>query len=103
MTRLERAKQFMPFVALHGYEETVRKKEFVKASRRELTEEEIERLSDAVSRIKKGDVVRVKYYSGDGYTETEGAVSEINLTMRYIRVVKTSIAFEDIYDLKETR
>lgn len=103
MTRLERAKQFMPFAALHGYEDTVRKKEFIKAERRELTEEEIEKLNETVSRVKKGDVVEVKYYSGDGYTETEGAVSEINLTLRYIRVVKTLIPFDDIYDLKETR
>lgn len=100
MSRAERAKQFMPFAALHGYEETVRKKEALKSARRELTEEEFDRLTEFILRIKKGDIVSVEYYSVDGYTETEGIVTEINLQMRYLKVIKTQIPFDDLYRIK---
>ena len=100
MSKADRAKQFMPFAALHGFDELVRKKEFVKSDKRELTEEESERLSETVSRIRKGDIVKAEYYSVDGYTQSEGAVTEINVTARYIRIVKTVIPFDDLYDLK---
>lgn len=103
MTRIERAKQFMPFAALHGYEDTVRKKEFVKSPRRELTEEENANLTEIVSRIKKGDVIKAEYYAENGYTETEGAITEIDLQARYIRVVKTPIKFDDLYSIKEIK
>ena len=39
MSREDRAKQFMPFAALKGYSEALRKKERIIVPRRELSEE----------------------------------------------------------------
>ena len=49
MDRAERAKQFMPFAALKGYEEALREKEKIVVPRIELSEEmkeELEKLED---------------------------------------------------------
>lgn len=40
MSREERAKQFMPFAALKGYEEALRKKEKILMSKKGLSEED---------------------------------------------------------------
>ena len=47
MSRQDRAKQFMPFAALKGYEEALRKKEKITVPKAELSEE---RQSSAASR-----------------------------------------------------
>lgn len=100
MTSLERAKQFMPFSALHGYEDIIKKQEFTPAVRRELSEEETEYLNKVVSSLKKGDMAEATYYSVDRYIKTEGAVSEVNLVLRYICIVKTKISFDDLASVK---
>ena len=96
----ERAKQFMPFAALHGYYDLVKRKE-EKPSERE-AEERAEKLSEAAEKIKKGDFVKVRYYAVDRYRISEGAVTEIDKTMRYIKIIKTRIPFEDIADIEIT-
>ena len=103
MTRLERAKQCMPFAALHGYEERVKRREFRPTSRRELSEEEIADLSGTVSSLKKGDVVKAEYYSTDRYALAEGAITEIDLVLRFIRVVKTKISFDDLSKVEKIK
>ena len=100
MTIMERAKQFMPFAALHGYNDAILNKQFLPSKRVELTEEDALVLSKTVSELKKGDIVRAEYYSTDRYFVLEGAVSEINLPLRYIRVIKTKILFDDLKDLR---
>ena len=100
MTIMERAKQFMPFAALHGYNDAIKQKQFIPSKRVELTEEDAAILSKTVSEIKKGDVVKAVCYSTDRYLDIEGAVTEIDLTFRYIRVIKTKILFDDLKDLQ---
>ena len=103
MSKAERAKQFMPFAALHGFDETIRKKETIKTVKRELSEEESERLNEIVLHLKKGDMIKAEYYSADGYAAVEGAVTEINLQYRYLRIVKKAISFDDLNDIKELK
>ncbi len=101
MTRSERARQFAPFAALRGFEDMIREVErTVKEPKRELTEERAAALSRTVSALKKGDMVRVKYYENEGYTVKEGAVSGIDPALKKLTVVKTRISFEDIYELE---
>ncbi len=103
MSRAERAKQFIPFAALHGFEDAIRKQELSHEAKRELSDEETERLNEVIVKLNKGDLVEAKYYNLDGYFKVTGAVTEINLTSRYIRIVKTLIKFSDLYDIKEIR
>lgn len=96
--KTSRAKQFMPFAALTGFYGLVRERERIVEPRRERTEEENRELSFKVSQIRKGMTVKIKYYYVDAYEFIEGFVSEIDFTMRYLKINKTKIIFDDIYD-----
>lgn len=100
MTRLERAKQFMPFAALHGFEEIIREKETVPIVKRELTAEETKTLDEIVSKLKKGNLVQVEYYSSDRYVTIEGIITVLDLVLKKLRIVKTEISFENIRSIK---
>jgi len=102
MSREERAKQFMPFAALKGYEELVKEKDVIKEEKREPSEEEAAILSDTVSSLKKGDVVKVVYYNGAGYSKITGVCSGIDTVQRTIRIIKTLIPFSEILFIMKT-
>ena len=99
MTNLERARQFMPFAALRGFEEMIRQQTREVTPRRELSEDEAARLTKRLLRIEKGSVVRVTYYEEDGYLSMEGMVSEIDLTLRFLCIVKKRIPLDDILEI----
>lgn len=102
MSITERAKQFGAFSPLRGYDELIESKKVIVGERRELSEEQANELSKIVSKIKKGDIVKITYYKEDGYIVKEGAVSSIDCTLRSITVVKEHISFNDIWDVKIT-
>lgn len=94
--RTERAKQFMPFAALKGFEDLVNEQTRSPEKRRELCEEDIQLISEKLAEIEKNDLIEITYYKIDGYTIKRGAVSEINFLRHYVTVVKEKIFFEDI-------
>lgn len=98
--RADRAAQFMPFDALAGYYELVRKQERVAEPRRELTEEAAERLSRKLSQVRRGDLVRVTYYDWDGYISRVGVVEQVDAPFHMLRLKGQSIPFDDIYDIE---
>ena len=59
MSREDRAKQFMPFDALKGLSEELRKKEIEYEDRRELSEETLEELSEEFNNIENGDIIKM--------------------------------------------
>ena len=95
-----RAKQFMPFATLRGYYDAVRDQERREAPRRELQDEDVMRISAVLARISRGNMVRVTYYDGGAYITKQGAVTEIVPTFRWLSVVKTRIAFENISEIE---
>lgn len=97
MSRAERARQFMPFAALKGYDVLIKQKERIISDRRELTEDMAAELSGTFAKIKKGDLIKITYYDTDAYCTLTGAVTAIDLTLKYITVIKTKIAFADIF------
>ena len=99
MNNSDRARQFMPFAALKGYEELVKQQEKVITRKKELSEYKAELLSKKISSVKKGDIVKIVYYAGDGYIKTEGMVSSVDFNFRILTVIKTKISFDDIYDI----
>lgn len=101
MSREERAKQFMPFAALKGYEEALKEKEKIVVSKIELSDEMKEELSRKLQKIQKNDIVMVVYFCKDEYLKVTGMVSRMDKDARILKVVNTKIPFEDIYELEE--
>lgn len=100
MDRAERAKQFMPFAALKGYEDALREKEKIVVPKIELSEEMKEELDRIMHRIGKKDMVRVVYFHEDEYLQITGMVSRLDADGGILKVVNTKIKFEDIYQVE---
>lgn len=103
MDRSERAKQFMPFAALKGFEELLAEKEKMIVPQIELSEERKAELDDKMRSIRKNDMITVTYYAQKEYLKMRGMVSGIDTNARYLKVVNTKIPFDDIYDITEER
>lgn len=101
MDRAERAKQFMPFAALKGYEDALREREKIVVPRVELSEEMKEELDMRMRQISKNDMIRVVYFKEGEYLQMRGMVSRIDENARLLKVVNTKIRFEDIYELEK--
>ena len=72
MNREDRAKQFMPFAALKGYPEALRKKEKIVVPKIELPEEYQEELERKLRQIKKNDVSRQCFSSKENICRKKG-------------------------------
>lgn len=95
----DRARQFMPFAALRGFEELIREQERKPEPRKTLSEEDAAALSDRLLHTECGSMVRVTHYDGSAYKTTVGMVSDIDLATRTLRIVKTVIRFDDISEI----
>ena len=94
-----RAKQFVPFAAVKGFEEALRRKEKIVVEKIDLSEERKEELDFKLHQINKNDIIKVVYFYKDEYIKIEGMVSRLDIDARVLKVVNTRIPFEDIYDL----
>lgn len=94
-----RAKQFIPFAAVKGYEEALRAKEKIIVEKIELSEEKKAELDFKLHQISKNDMITVVYFCKDEYIKIEGMVSRLDIDARVLKVVNTKIPFDDIYDL----
>lgn len=99
MSREERAKQFMPFAALKGYPEALRKKEKIVVEKQELSEEYKEALDFELRQVQKNDIITVVYFCKDEYLKMTGMVSKIDETARILKIVNTKIPFDDLYKI----
>lgn len=96
MSNKDRAKQFLPFNSLKGYYDIIREKEKEITPKRELSDNDLEELSNKLNKIEKNMMVKLRYYDTDRYIDIEGIVSKIDFTYKYIVIVKTKISFNDI-------
>lgn len=99
MPREDRAKQFMPFAALKGFQEMLKEKERIVVSRMELSEEQKEELDRKLQMLGKNDIVTVVYFHDGEYVKVKGMVSRIDLSSRIVKIVNTKICFDDIADI----
>jgi len=95
-----RAKQFVPFAAVKGFEEALRAKEKIVVERIELSDEMKEVLDYKLHQIFRNDIITVVYFSKDEYLKVEGMVSRIDTDARVLKIVNTKIPFEDIYHIE---
>lgn len=99
MSREDRAKQFMPFAALKGYPDALRKKEKIVVPKIELSEDYAEELDRKLNLIRPGDIVTVVYFFKDEYLKLTGIVAKLNRDGRFIQIVGTRIPLADVYDI----
>lgn len=99
MSREERAKQFMPFAALKGYLDALRKKEKIVVPKMELTEDYAEELNRRLQQIKVGDMVTAIWFCKDEYLKTTGMVSKLDRDSRILKIVNTKIPLDDLYEI----
>ena len=102
MSPADRAKQFMPFSALKGFEEALREKEKIVVEKICLSEERKEELDRKLQQIQKNDMVTVVYFCKGEYIQVTGMVARLDLNAKIIKIVNTKIPFEDIYDMKSS-
>ena len=96
MSRLQRAKQFMPFAALKGFETLLAAVARPKESRVELSEDQIEEVNKVLQTVRGGDWVRIVYYDKHKYTELIGPVELIGKDLQILVVQGVEISFSNI-------
>ena len=103
MTQRERAKLFMPFDAMKGLSEELRKREerHTRIFKIELSEESLEELSGMIMSLDVGAEVSVKHYRGGHYWVTTGRVQKIDLVYKFLLVSEEKIRFDDIYSIEK--
>lgn len=100
MPRQDRAKQFMPFAALKGFEEALKKKEVLSVQKIELSDCMAEELNRKFLLLEKGKTVAVTYYFQGDYICLKGAVTLIDSNYRILRIEDTRIHFDDISEIE---
>lgn len=70
--------------------------------KKELSEDEVAALSEKIKSLRRHDLVSVTYYDKDAYITKTGLITDIDLTFQTLTVVKTQIAFQDIFDVSES-
>ena len=100
MPREERAKQFMPFAALKGYPEALRKKEKIIVPKIELSEDASEELDRKLRQVCKPDIITVVYFNKGEYLKQTGIVSRIDASAQVLKIVNTKIRFDDILNIE---
>ena len=101
MLEINRARQFMPFAALKGYDEMIRERTVIPEPKRALSEDRMDMLSKKLYSLKRGTMVDVEYYYGKGYTHIEGLVANVDAVFRCLTIVRTKIPFDDIWDISD--
>lgn len=99
MSNADRAKQFMPFAALNGYDEAVRLMESIDVKKKILAEDAQAELDEKLRRLEKGRPVRVLHYRDAEYLSTGGTVTKIDPVGRFIVLDAQRINLDDILDV----
>ncbi|GAA6493712.1 hypothetical protein K280104A7_32760 [Candidatus Bariatricus faecipullorum] len=100
-----RAKQFAPFAALKGFEETIREKEYIYEKKRDLPEEKNNDLDMKLKILKPGMEIRAEYFEenekrpGYGqYHTVRGRVDFYDPAV-YFSIGNVEINIHNLYDL----
>ena len=104
MKREDRAKQFLPFDAMKGLGEAMRRQEEL-AERRERIEqgeEDAAEVSAVLSRLSRGDRVNVTFFREGQYLTRSGVVTVFDEVKRMLRVGEEWIAFDDLFAIEIT-
>lgn len=95
-----RAKQFMPFSALAGYEDSLREidMERERQPKPNITEDLQDELNRALKNAVQGRKVVVNYYDGRRVVKYEGVLEHIDIIKGYTVIGGRKVDLDDIYD-----
>lgn len=79
-----RAKQFLPFDALTGFREALRKKEVEYVNKIDLPEEMQEIISNKLLSTKSGDIIKIKFYLNGQYKIVQGKINRVDKIKKQI-------------------
>ena len=96
----DRAKQFLPYASLRGFDAVVEKRRELKCPRRELLSDAAEELSCKLASLSLGTLCRVNYYLVDKYVVAVGRVTAIDVIGRRITVGTSQVPIDDIFSLE---
>ena len=110
----DRAKIFVPFAALKGYEEAIAAKQKIVVARKELSEEAREYLDSQLRRIEllltngQHPIITVVYFQkdkessevGGEYIQFTGMVAKFDRTSRILQIVDRRLRLDDIYGIE---
>ena len=95
----DRAKQFLPYSSLRGFEDVVAKRRELKCPRRELLEDAAEELSRKLLNLSPGIICRVTYYLRDRYVTEQGEVKRVDEVRHRLILDTVTIPINDIFSL----
>jgi hypothetical protein len=95
----DRASQFLPYASLRGFDELVKKKEYKKALRPEISEDVATVISHRLSSLSVGDLIRLVYFFDGRLVTVKGGVERIDFTFRTLRISGRTISFFDVVDI----
>ena len=98
----QRAKQFLPFAALAGYEEALRAKErqMGYTDRPEFTDDAAEEINAELTNLIAGDICFIKYYNRGEVDMVKGSVTKVDTVFRRIYMGEKCIRMDDILGVK---
>ena len=98
---LNRAAQFLPFDAMKGLTEALQERidRRMKIERIELTDEQQELVSSELSKVLRGNKVRVNFYIDGHYIDIEGIVDKTDSVFQYLVIGQQRIYYRDIYNI----
>lgn len=92
----DRARQFVPFMALKGYHQLVRQQEAQPEPRLPRSDLDLRRLSEQLQQLERGQLVRVTYYARDHYAHLCDRVRQVDSTLRMLRLECAAVPFDQI-------
>jgi len=102
ISRADRARQFLPFDALKGLNEALRSKEIEYEDRKDLSEEEEEKISNILLSLESGNNIRVKYYYKRQYILLKGIIKKIDPIKKQILFIDENIIqLNDIIEIEK--
>jgi hypothetical protein len=97
VSRVSRAKQFLPFDSLKGFNEALNEKRVEYEEKKELCDEMLIELNNTFNKIEIGSYVKIKHYRNKRYIESNGVVTKINYIKKKIELnQKENINISDI-------
>ncbi len=102
MSISDRAKQFMPFSALSGFEEALKQVELKreKVDKIELSQSQKERLNNIIKQLQINDEIKVEYYDGNRYQLITGLFKKVDEIYYNIHIGQEIVDVESIRDIE---
>lgn len=98
--QLDRAKQFLPFDALKGFQEALHEQELEFEQKVELEEEQSEKINQIICSLKEKDTIEITYYEENIYKKEFITIKKLSLQQGKIILNHRIFFFKDIRDIR---